>query len=506
MREIFDRFLNVAMTKSDKQAIWCDGVSCTYGELKSLVCRYANYLIVHEVKRGEIIGIPMNNSIESVALIFAAASLGVGIAPINPTLPVKSVEVAFKAAHVSHVIARKAFFSAVGADWIDKFHGCKLCLDSNVDGTDSFDEVLNSPDDIPYASGVTGDEPLIITLTSGSTGDPKPIVLTQNNKIIRADTHINLYEITENDRVLAATPLYHSLAERLVIMPLILGGTCILLPRFTPLLWLNCVRDQLVTFTIAVSAQLAQIAQLISSPYAPEIESLRCIVSSSSLLESHIKKELVNKLECDFHEMYGTSECSTVTDINIKEANSKRSSVGKPLPGVKIKIVDEEGNERRIGEVGEIVVDTPLRCKEYFKMPDIMNKSLINGYFRTGDLGKLDDDGYLYFSGRKKEIIITGGVNVYPKDIENKVIELEGVKECAAFAYADERLGEIVALAVVLDSTMRLSKKRIQLFCARNLADFQQPHKIFILDELPKNTMGKIIKMKLPEVVAGMEG
>ena len=506
MKLLFDRLKEATEKNKNKTAIWCDGEEKTYKEFFDLVCRYANYLSGHGVIRGDIIGIPMNNSIESVALIFSSAAIGAGIAPINPTLPVDAIDTAFRAGEVKHVIARRAFFNAVGRDYIDKIAGCKLCLDSEVEGTDSFAEVLSSSNDIPDTTGVTGDEPLILTMTSGSTGAPKPIVLTQNNKIKRADAHIGLYSITDADNILAATPLYHSLAERLVIMPLILGGTSVLLPRFTPILWLNCVRDQKVTFTIAVSAQLNQVSQLLSSPFVPEISTLRCVVSSSALLEPHVRSELINKLSCDFHEMYGTSECSTVTNINFKESKDKTNSVGKPLPGVTIRILDGNDNPLGANEIGEITVDTPLQCGGYYKMPEAMANAQINGYFRTGDLGKLDEDGYLYFAGRKKEIIITGGVNVYPKDIEEKVATIEGVKECAAFAYADERLGEVVAVAIVTNGCAEVNRKKIQLFCARNLADFQQPHKIFFLDELPRNTMGKITKMRLPEAVAGMEG
>lgn len=506
MKLLFDRLKEATSKNTDKTAIWCDGEEKTYKEFFDLVCRYANYLSKHGVIRGDIIGIPMNNSIESVALIFSSAAIGAGIAPINPTLPIDAIDTAFKAGEVKHVIARRAFFKAVGKDYIDSIEGCKLCLDSEVEGTDSFSEVLNTSNDVPCTDGVTGDEPLILTMTSGSTGEPKPIVLTQNNKISRADAHISLYSITDKDNVLAATPLYHSLAERLVIMPLILGGTSVLLPRFTPILWLNCVKDQKVTFTIAVSAQLNQVSQLLSSPFVPEISTLRCVVSSSALLESHVRSELISKLSCDFHEMYGTSECSTVTDINFKEAKDKVNSVGKPLPRVTIKIVDDNDKQLGAGEIGEIIVETPLQCAGYYKMPETMAKAKLDGFFRTGDLGKLDGDGYLYFAGRKKEIIITGGVNVYPKDIEEKVATIHGVKECAAFAYADERLGEVVAVAVVAEEGTELNKKKIQLFCARNLADFQQPHKVFFLKELPRNTMGKIVKIKLPEAVAGMEG
>ena len=166
-------------------------------------------------------------------------------------------------------------------------------------------------------------------MTSGSTGQPKPINLTQNNKYERAMAHIKLYDITENDRILAATPLYHSLAERLVLLPLLIGATSILLPRFTPSIWLNCVYEQKVTFTIAVTAQLSQIAQLLSSPFVPDISSLRSIVSSSALLEPYVRMELIDKLKCDFHEMYGTSETSTATSINFRESINKQKSVGR---------------------------------------------------------------------------------------------------------------------------------------------------------------------------------
>ncbi len=506
MKLLFERFLEASKKYPDKMAIWCDDETKTYSELLDLVCRYANYLTRKGVKKGDIIGIPMTNSIESVALMFASASIGVGLAPINPTLPPDAIETAFSAGDVKHIIARKAFYKNVRKEYLDHIGGCKLCLDSVIEGIDSFDDVLKSSNEIPHYNNVTGDEPYILTMTSGSTGTPKPIVLTQNNKIVRADIHIDLYKITSEDRILAATPLYHSLAERLVIMPLILGATSILLPRYTALLWLNCIKNQAVTFSIAVSAQLAQVSQLLSSPFVPEISSLRCIVSSSALLEPHVRNELIAKLQCDFHEMYGTSECSTVTDINFKETENKIKSVGRPLPGVKIRIIDEQGAELKSGKVGEIVVDTPLQCQGYYRLPVITEESFTDGYFHTGDLGWLDEDGYLYFAGRKKEIIITGGVNVYPKDIEETVCKLEGVKECAAFAYADERLGEVVALVVVPLENGNITRKRIQLYCARNLADFQQPYKIFIIDELPRNTMGKVTKLKLPEVVAGMEG
>ncbi len=505
MGSITELFLKQAEMKPDKQAVWCDGKETTYLELADFVCRYSNFLVDRGVKRGDIIGIPMNNSIESVALMLASASIGAGLAPINPTLPAAAIETAFKAAKVKHIIARSSFFKKYsGKDYGKK--GMRLCLDGDIDGIDSITEVNNMPADKPDMSGVTGDETWILTMTSGSTGLPKPIELTQNNKLNRIKAHVKLYDITEDDRVMAATPLYHSLAERLVMLPLMIGATSILLPRFTANIWLKCASENKATFTIAVSAQLGQIAQLLSSPFAPDITSFRSIVSSSALLEPHVRTELIHKLNCDFHEMYGTSETSTATSINFREAESKQQSVGLAIPEADIRIADEDGNFLPSGETGEIVIKTALIFNGYYGQREMTERAFTgDGYFRTGDLGRLDEDGYLYFCGRKKELIITGGINVYPNDVEQSVIKIEGVKECAAFSYPDDRLGEVVAIAVVKEGNSCITERDLRIHCARSLADFQQPHYVFFLKELPRNPMGKLLRKKLFELVRVQE-
>jgi len=499
VEKLADLFFEIAALYPNKTAIWCDNKTITYKALANLISQYSNYLLENKVAYRDHIAIPMNNSIESVALILTAANLGVGLVPINPTLPLEAIKTAFACGNVKHLIARRAFFEQCDKSDGLNFYGIKFCLDGEYDCTLPFADAMKMPIERPIIEEVSGDETLIVTMTSGSTGLPKPIDLTQNNKYQRAMAHINLYNITKDDNVLAATPLYHSLAERLVLIPLLIGGTSVLLPRFTANIWLNCVKNLQVTFTIAVSAQLSQIAELLSSPFIPEIDSLRCIVSSSALLEPHIKNELIEKLKCDFHEMYGTSEISTATNINLKESLNQKKSVGRPLPEVDIRIIKDNGELAPIHEIGEIACKTNLMCNGYYGLPEVFNKALQDGYFKTGDLGYIDENGFLFFSGRKKELIITGGINVYPSDVEKCVLKLPEVSECAAFAYPDERLGEVVALAVVTKQDCTLNKRAIQIQCARNLADFQQPHKIFFVDELPKNAMGKLVKFKLME-------
>lgn len=505
MERLADLFYQAANDNSSKEAIWCDGKTITYNQLAKTVSRYSNFLIFHGIRYGEHIGIPMNNSIESVALMLAAANIGAALVPINPTLPPDAVQTAFSVGNVKHVIARKYFYDHIAQKGNVNIEGIKICMDDEYKGMVSLKEADAFDDKRPMVEEITGKEVFIITLTSGSTGVPKPINLTQENKYKRAFAHMRMYEITKDDRVLAATPLYHSLAERLVLMPLLIGGTSILLPRFTPNIWLNCVYEQKVTFTIAVSAQLSQIADLLSNENLLEIRSLRCVVSSSALLEPHVKNALIDKLKCDFHEMYGTSETSTVTDISFKETKEKKKSVGKAILEADIKILSDKGEEEKAGTIGEIACKTELMCSGYFNKQQTFQEMLWNGYFRTGDLGYLDEDGFLYFSGRKKELIISGGINIYPPDIEACITKMNEVKECAAFAYPDEKLGEVVAVAIVVKEGFSLQKRAVQIQCVKNLADFQQPHKIFFVKELPKNAMGKLVKTSLLAYVAKEE-
>lgn len=500
-------FYESALKTPEKTAIWCDGKVMTYQEMAKLVSKYSNLLLSLGVAHGDHIVIPMNNSIESVALFFSAADLGVCVVPLNPSLPLEAVKSAMKAGNVKHIIARSSFYMDCDKNGGIKVPGFCICLDKEYPGTVPFAKIEEMSEIRPEINyDVDGTESLILTMTSGSTGTPKPIDISQDNKYERAMAHIRVYSIMKEDKILAATPLYHSLAERLVILPLILGATSILLPRFTPAIWLKCVEEQKPTFTIAVSAQLAQILELLKKDDAPKITSFRSIVSSSALLEASVKYELIDLLNCEFHEMYGTSEVSTVTNICFQKVKNKQNSVGKPFDEAQIRILRDESESDfdtncACGEVGEIAVKTKLQCKGYYKQEVMMKNAMIDGYFRTGDLGYLDEDGYLYFAGRKKELIITGAVNVYPNDIDAVVSRLPEVQECAAFAYPDERLGEVVAIAVVPKEDDEINLRVLKTYCARNLADFQQPHKIFVVDELPKNTMGKLQRVAILDYI-----
>ncbi|MBR6271415.1 MAG: acyl--CoA ligase [Lachnospiraceae bacterium] len=498
-RPIADAFYKNAALHPEKTAVVCDGQSVTYGELASEVSRYSHFLLENGVSYGDHIGIPMLNNIFSAILIMAANEIGIGLVPINPSMPPAAINSVFASGDVKHLIAHAAFLRRVG-DALS-IPGQTFCSDGEYDGALSFSGAETCASDRPVIPQITGDETLVLIMTSGSTGDPKPIDLTQNCKDIRAKIFTELYSLNGDDVILAGTPLYHTLAVRLVMLPLILGGTAVILPRFTPELWMKSVQESKVTFTIAVSSQLSQISERIGEEY--DLTSLRCLVSSSAWLEPAVKERLINKMQCEFHEIYGTSEVSSPTDIDFRDSASKLRSVGKCVPGASIRIRREDGSEAAVNEIGEITAKSVQIFKGYYKRPDLTAAAFDGDYFRTGDLGYVDEDGFLYYSGRIKEIIVTGGINVYPQDIELMLLENPAIREAAAFSLPDDKLGERIAVIVAPADGAKITERDVAVACARNLADYQQPRRIIIVHEIPKNSMGKISRMDLRAMYGG---
>jgi len=506
MSLLVDAIFEQVERSPNKTALWCEDRSVSYETFARHVDKLTAHFHRNGVRNGDHIGVLLPNSIEFVEVLLAAARIGAAIAPLSTGLPLDAIRRAFEASDVTHLVANDYNLAKIGRDGVPCLTGMRLCVGPSSTGAVTYQECLeNQALGVPPIESPAGNSALILTLTSGSTGDPKPIVLTQDNKHDRALSAMKCYEVTEDDVILAATPLYHSLAMRLVLLPLICGATGILMPRFSPSEWLKTVHDRRVSFTIAVSSQLNKIAEVLSSPFLPDIDSLRCVVSSSAFLPNHVKSELLAKLRCDFHECYGTSEIAVATNLNLQDYREKLGSVGRSIDEAEVRILKEDGTLAACGETGQILCKTSLLFAGYYKQPEQTRDAMWNDYFLTGDVGYLDEDGFLYFQGRSKDIIISGGVNIYPSDVEEVIATLESVKTCAAFAFPDKVLGEVVAVAVVPREGQRFDERQARLLCARRLADFQQPRRFFVTEKLPGNQMGKLVKHKLRDLFSEAE-
>jgi len=504
--------LENAERSPDKPAIIINDEIVIYRECVELTRKLSGALAAIGNGEGLRIGLALNNSLEFVVAYLAAAELGATVVPLNNTISVKDLDIAIRTTGANCVIGQHTILQKVFEQLQDESNRFPVprerCISvgGSVNGCQNFSEIMESaPDDYSLGAHAVDDEQdFILTMTSGSTSAPKPIVFTQGTKIKRCFNAQETYGLTDRDIILVATPLYHSISQRLVLAPLILGGTCVIMPKFTPDNWLEQVGLHSVSFTIAVAPQLEAISRT-SKDISGYTRSLRGVVSCCALLGNEAKKRLITNFQCDFHECYGTSEVGTVSNLSSNDPSAKIHTVGRAVPGADIQIVDSENNVVPNGDVGEIICKSRMRFSRYYKNEQATEDSIVGGYFFTGDMGYLDEDGYLIFSGRKKEVIITGGANVYPKDIEGVINEHPEVSECSVIGVPDKQFGEAVLALVIKADGAALSERDLQRHCLHKLADVQNPLAYLFVNDFPRTSLGKVIKHKLSEQYAGFD-
>ncbi len=500
---IIELILKNAERFPEKPAIVFDESILTYKSLVEQTRKLSYAFKKLGVRQGALIGLLLNNSTEFVISMLAAADLGATIVPMSNSLGRKDLVTAINLTNIKFIIGWhvtiKKILDFSGDGFMFPRDHC-IAAGGEVEGCYYFDEFLEVESE-GYelnSSGVDENTDFILTMTSGSTSVPKPIVFTQRTKIVRGLAAQKLYGITEEDITLTPTPLYHSISQRLVLMPLMTGGTCVIMKNFTTKSWFEMVEKYKITFCIAVSAQLEMILDELDT-ISNDLSSMRCIVCCCALLRDDIKKRLFSSFKCDVHECYGASEVGIVSNLSCHASNNKLHTVGVAVPEAEIEIVDGSGKKLPVGEIGEITCKSKACFSRYYGNEESTRQSLKNGYFFTGDMGYIDEDNHLVFSSRKKEIIITGGTNVYPADVEAVLNLHPQVKETSVVGVEDKKLGEKVVAFVIPKEGNGLTSRDLQRHCMHNLADYQKPLDYVFVSEFPRTALGKILKRKLIE-------
>ncbi|MBQ4849028.1 class I adenylate-forming enzyme family protein [Pseudoalteromonas sp. MMG012] len=499
-RNIYQLVKKCSHLNPEKAACIYQGNTVSYRELISKVDNLASGLGHIGVRKGSKIALFCPNNLDFVYSLLACAKLGAAIAPLPLTLQGQALSKAVEAADCEYAIA----WSTVAKRLLDEqlIAMPKLVVLGNhqLDAV-AFETLVNNKHlEHPFVEDVSIDLPFILTMTSGSTGSPKPIVFTQATKIKRAfDATIEYYKLSSDDKVLVSTPLYHSLAQRSLLVPLMLGATAVILPKFSVNAWVEAVEQYRVSFLFAVSSQLIA---LLPELKEAKLSSLKCVVSSSATLEAGAKSQLLDVLSCCFHECYGASEMGVISDFDVTKQGVPVESVGKPLPSLYVKICDNARREVAVGETGEIACLSQTAFAGYYQQPAQTQASYDDeGYFYTGDLGYVDKEGYLYYIGRSKEVIKSGGINVFPGDIELVVNQLHWIQECAALGVEDAQFGEVILLSVVCNTEAPENvEMALRMYLLSQLTDYQQPRQFMVLPSLPKTGMGKIHKPSIKEL------
>jgi long-chain acyl-CoA synthetase len=349
-----------------------------------------------------------------------------------------------------------------------------------------------------------GDDTAVILYTSGTTGQPKGAELTHSNLRRNVEAIIGFAEFSHDSVLLGALPLFHSFGQTCTMNSAVgSGATVTMLPRFDPEKALEILeRDGVTVFQGVPTMYNAMLhAERADST---DTSKLRMCMSGGAAIPVELIRGFEEKFGCIILEGYGLSETSPVASFNHPDRPRKAGSIGQPIAGVEMQVWDDEGNELPQGEVGEIVIRGHNVMKGYWERQDATREAIdSDGWFRTGDMAKVDEDGFFFIVDRKKDLIIRGGYNVYPREVEEVLYEHPAVQEAAVVGVPHDELGEEVAAAVVVCKGESLTADELKAYCKEQVAAYKYPRRIWFVDELPKGPTGKILKreIEVPEAV-----
>jgi long-chain acyl-CoA synthetase len=481
-----------------------DDVELNYAMLNEGSARVAGLLKSKGVEPGDRVGLMMPNVPYFPVIYFGILRAGGVVVPMNVLL--KGREVAF---YLEDPEAKLLFawgdFAEAAEEGAEKA-GTEVVLVEPGE----FEKLLGDQEPVHDVADRSAEDTAVILYTSGTTGKPKGAELTHANLHRNCTTITRLLgEIGEEDVLLGALPLFHSFGQTCCMNAAVAAGaTMTMVPRFDPEKALEVIQRDGVTIFQGVPTMYNAMLHCGSADDA-DCSSLRISVSGGSAMPAELMRAFEEKFGCIILEGYGLSETSPVASFNHPDKERKPGSIGTPIEGVEMQVWDDEGNEVPQGEIGEIVVRGHNVMKGYWNRPDANEEAITeDGWFRTGDMAKVDEDGYFFIVDRKKELIIRGGYNVYPREIEEVLYEHPAIQEAAVVGVPDESLGEEVGAAVVLKQGESLDEDELKSYVKDQVAAYKYPRKVWFVDELPKGPTGKILKreIEVPEKVAASSG
>jgi long-chain acyl-CoA synthetase len=472
-------------------AIKLDDVELTYAQLDGASAHLAGLLREHGFTAGDRVGIMLPNVPYFPVCYYGVVRAGGVVVPMNVLL--KSREVAF-------------YLKDSGAKLLFAWDGFAEDAQKGAEAADAecilvtmgeFEQLVGAAEPITEVTDADDDDTAVILYTSGTTGTPKGAELSHHNLVRNAEISVGLFGLGENAVALGALPLFHTFGQTCGMNAMILaGGTLSLIPRFDPAKALEIIQRDRVNVFEGVPTMYGAMLHL-DNAEEYDTSTLRVCASGGSAMPVELMRAFEEKFNCKVLEGYGLSETSPVASFNHPDMERKPGSVGTPVDGVQMKVVDDEDHEVPQGEVGEIVIKGHNVMKGYWNKPKETAEAIRDGWFHTGDVGRIDDDGYFFIVDRTKDMIIRGGYNVYPREIEEVLYEHSAVREAAVIGVPHESHGEEVAAAVALKDGESVTAEELRDYVKERVAAYKYPRTVWFVDELPKGPTGKILKREI---------
>jgi long-chain acyl-CoA synthetase len=474
----------------ERIALKFDDTEVSYEQVNEGSSRVAGMLAEKGFEVGDRIAVMLPNVPYFALVYYGVLRAGGVVVPINPQY--ESSEVAY---HLNDSGAKLLFAWHDFSDAAEKGAGEAEVEVISV-APDEFESTIGEAEAAYEVVERDSDDTGVILYTSGTTGDPKGSVLTHGNLQKSTDVVTGLVDMSEDDVILGALPLFHVFGQACGLNGATKLGACLaMIPRFDPGTTLEVIaRDGVTIFQGVPTMYSAVLGHEDRESY--DASSLRVAIVGGQAMPVDTLESFEEAFGIEVLEGYGLSETTAIGTFN-QPGERKPGSIGKPVEGVEVRFFDDDGNEVDQGEVGELTIKGPNVMAEYWNKAEETKEELRDGWFSTGDLGHIDEDGFVFIDDRKKDMIIRGGENVYPREIEEILHHHEAVEEAAVIGVEDERLGEEVAAAVVLKEGGDVSAEDLQEYVKGEVAKYKYPRKLFFLDELPKGPTGKILKREI---------
>ena len=482
----------------DKLALIFEDQRYTFRQLNENVNKLCNALHDMGLKKGDKIATLLPNCVELLEVYWAAAKTGIIVVPLSTLLLGSGLKSLINDADAIMVIAYSGMQAALDGirDDLTAVPADNFILTDKADapGYRYFHDLTAAADaSEPPAVRIDGDDIFNIIYSSGTTGQPKGIIHTHFIRAMYSYLSVTSFRMTPESVFLHTGSIVFNGAFIMILPSMLLGATFILHGHFDADAFIETVAREKVTHVIMVPAQL--VAVMHSPKFSTDaLSSLEMICNVGAPLHQEHKEKLTRYLPNRFYELYGLTE-GFLTILDKNDYTAKPGSVGVPPQYYDMRIEDPDGNQVPPGEIGEIVGRGPIQMTQYYKQPDLTREAIKDGWLYTGDLGYADEDGYLYLVDRKKDMIISGGVNVYPKDIEEIIVQHPAVLEAAVYGIPSEKWGESPVAAVTLAKPDAITPEELAAWTNQHVgAKFQRIRQVVVMDELPRNIAGKVLK------------